>query len=79
MVGTAAGLGVDEVVGCANAVIGVAHSNRIKDVLEILRGEKPAKEICVVIDIGELRSAPHVLTRCHPDKTETSGKSKMFH
>lgn len=78
MVGTAAGLDVDEVVGCVDAVSGVAHSSRIKDARENLRGEKPAKEICVVIDLGELCSAPHVLTRCHPDKAETSGKSKMF-
>ena len=62
-VGTAAGPGDDGVVVvCANAVSGVAHSSRTKDLrtmlLDDVTGEKPAKEICVVIDSGELSSAP---------------------
>jgi hypothetical protein len=53
-------------VVCANAVSGVAHSSRIKELRTMLPGEKPAKEICVVIDSGA-KPAPHVLTRCHPN------------
>jgi hypothetical protein len=37
--------------------------------LDDVTGEKPAKEICVIIDSGEPSPAPsHVLTRCHPDE-----------
>src|SRR5579859_7699344 len=62
-VGTAAGPG-DEgvVVVCAYAVSGVTHSSRSRDMRTMLpdemTGEKPANEICVVIDSGEPSSAP---------------------
>ena len=70
MVGTAAGPGVDEVVCCANAVSGVAHSSRIKDVL----GKN-----CVVIDSGELRSASPSINATHPNKSGTLKNLRMFH
>src|ERR1700734_4190796 len=79
MVGTAAGAGVDDVVCCANAVSGVAQSSRMKDVREILAGEKPAKGNCVVIDSGELRSASPSFNASHPNKSGTLKKLKMFH
>ena len=41
-------------------------------------GEKPAKEICVVIDSGAVKRRPHVLTRCHPDEGWDLRKLKMF-
>ena len=60
--GTAADADADEVVDCAIAVSGVAHSSRIKDwrtiLLDETSGEKPLKEICAVIDSGEPSSAP---------------------
>ena len=62
-VGTAADAGDDGVVvACANAVSGVAHSSRITDMrtrlLGEMTGEKPANEICVVIDSGEPKLSP---------------------
>ena len=82
-VGTAADAGDDGVVvACANAVSGVAHSSRITDMrtrlLGEMTGEKPANEICVVIDSGEPKLSPHVLTRCHPDKKWDPEAEKMF-
>jgi len=66
VVGTAEDPGADGADAvCANAAGGVAQSSRIKEWRTRMLGEKPAREICVVIDSGAVRAPPPSVNAIH--------------